>query len=195
MPAANELDLLGGALALDFANTAAGRGTPGFVDYLRTGADLLDWAVHAGITEAGATDHLTSNLADGQGTRLLDRAIALREAIYRAGAAIADGQTAAAQDLAAIRDNASEAMASAPLHWNGKAYDFDFSAGPPGAALLGPIAWSALEVLASGGFERLKQCPSCGWLFIDRSKNNSRRWCDMATCGNLNKSRSFRARH
>lgn len=195
MPTARDLDLLGGALALDFANTAAGRGTPGFVDYLGTGADLLDWAAHAGITDAGATDHLKSELADGQGRRLLDRAIALREAIHDAGAAIADGQTAAARDLATIRDYTREAMASAPLHWNGKAYDFDFSAGSPETVVLGPIAWSALDVLASGGFERLKQCPSCGWLFIDRSKNNSRRWCDMATCGNLAKSRSFRARH
>jgi predicted RNA-binding Zn ribbon-like protein len=35
--------------------------------------------------------------------------------------------------------------------------------------------------------ERMKICGNCGWLFIDRSKNRSRAWCDMAVCGNRTK--------
>jgi predicted RNA-binding Zn ribbon-like protein len=46
-------------------------------------------------------------------------------------------------------------------------------------------------MLREGQFERVRQCPECGFLFFDRSKNNSRRWCDMATCGNRAKLRNF----
>ncbi|MCO5730747.1 CGNR zinc finger domain-containing protein [Rhizobium sp. SSA_523] len=50
---------------------------------------------------------------------------------------------------------------------------------------------SALRLQASPQPERLKICSHCGWLFIDRSKNRSRFWCDMAVCGN----RAKAARH
>ena len=50
-------------------------------------------------------------------------------------------------------------------------------------------ARSALALIASGDTGRLKICPNCEWLFIDRSKNRSRTWCDMAVCGNRAKAR------
>ena len=45
-------------------------------------------------------------------------------------------------------------------------------------------ARSALLLLAQPEPERLKICPNCHWLFLDRSRNRSRAWCDMAVCGN-----------
>jgi predicted RNA-binding Zn ribbon-like protein len=67
------------------------------------------------------------------------------------------------------------------------------------ATVLGPIALSAVDLFRGGQFERLKQCPGpsgdCGWLFFDRSKNNSRRWCEMSVCGNRVKVRRHRERH
>ena len=50
-------------------------------------------------------------------------------------------------------------------------------------------ARSALKLVASPDTERLKICPNCEWLFLDRSKNRSRTWCDMAVCGNRAKAR------
>jgi predicted RNA-binding Zn ribbon-like protein len=50
-------------------------------------------------------------------------------------------------------------------------------------------ARSALGLIASDETERLKVCPNCEWLFIDRSRNRSRTWCDMAVCGNRAKAR------
>jgi predicted RNA-binding Zn ribbon-like protein len=52
-------------------------------------------------------------------------------------------------------------------------------------------ARSALRLLEAGTVERLKICGHCGWLFIDRSKNRSRAWCDMAVCGNRAKAKRF----
>ncbi|MEZ2129169.1 MULTISPECIES: CGNR zinc finger domain-containing protein [unclassified Sinorhizobium] len=43
---------------------------------------------------------------------------------------------------------------------------------------------STLRLLSMPDAERMKICRNCGWLFIDRSKNKSRAWCDMAVCGN-----------
>jgi predicted RNA-binding Zn ribbon-like protein len=45
-------------------------------------------------------------------------------------------------------------------------------------------AHSVLRLIAMPDPERMKICGNCGWLFIDRSKNRSRAWCDMAVCGN-----------
>jgi predicted RNA-binding Zn ribbon-like protein len=50
---------------------------------------------------------------------------------------------------------------------------------------------------ADGTWERFKACPRdvCQWAFYDRSKNRSKKWCDMETCGNVEKARSYRERH
>ena len=64
------------------------------------------------------------------------------------------------------------------------------------AAALATLAAAVAEATADGTWPRLKACPSelCGWLFYDRSRNRSARWCDMAVCGNRTKTRAYRAR-
>jgi predicted RNA-binding Zn ribbon-like protein len=66
----------------------------------------------------------------------------------------------------------------------------------PVAAILGPIALSAVGVLSQTDLSRIKQCPGedCGWLFVDRTKNGARRWCEMEVCGNRAKQKRLRAR-
>lgn len=70
--------------------------------------------------------------------------------------------------------------------------------GPAAAArIVGSIARSAADLLTSGELERVKVCDAhdCGWFFVDVSRNRSRRWCDMAGCGNRVKARRYRERH
>jgi predicted RNA-binding Zn ribbon-like protein len=61
------------------------------------------------------------------------------------------------------------------------------------AKLLGPIAWSAAELLTSEQLPSLRECAgeACGWLFLDLSKNHSRRWCAMNDCGGREKARRY----
>lgn len=59
------------------------------------------------------------------------------------------------------------------------------------------LSHSASELLTSDAVEKIRACanPECRWLFLDTSKNHSRRWCDMALCGNRMKARRFKAAH
>lgn len=196
---AESLSLVGGSLALDFANTASGRATGAPSEHLLEAEHVVGWAAHAGAVAEGAAPPLRAELARDPrlAQTFLGAAVTLRDTIYRIGAALAGGSSPPAGDLQALRDIAKQAMGDATLvpTPNGR-YSFDFSAAPPASALLGPVAWSAIELLERGHFERLKQCPGpdCGWLFYDSSKNNSRRWCDMASCGNRSKAQRHRAR-
>jgi predicted RNA-binding Zn ribbon-like protein len=190
---AGSVSLVGGALALDFANTAAGRGTAQPVEHLRSVDDLLAWAVHA----RGIDAPMARRVSDaGLSADLLPLTRSLREVIHRIGSAVAAGGEPPAEDLRALKGVAADGIANARLAARDGGYALDFSAAPPVYALLGPLAWSALQLLEHGPLDRLKQCPAegCGWLFLDSSKNGSRRWCDMASCGNRSKVRALRAR-
>jgi predicted RNA-binding Zn ribbon-like protein len=191
------LSLVGGALALDFANTMSGRETGERAEHLQLPGHLVDWANHAGGTDAATAARSRADIAADAAAaeKLLRHSRELREAIYAAGSAIADRRAPADADLRTIKGLAARSVGQATLRPRpAGGYDLDFSKAPPDVALLGPIAWSALGLLQKGDFHRLKRCAECGWLFLDQSKNNSRRWCDMATCGNRTKLRRHRGR-
>ena len=202
MSLAGTVSLVGGNLALDFANTASGLGSPTPFERLHAPADLLDWAHHAGVVDGDGQGRMAEAFAaDSDGAaRALRHALALRGSIFAIGTAIAHGTEPARGDLDRVKDAAQKAMASAALSLSDGRYRFDFGGAAPEAALTGPIALAALDLLANADFSRVKQCPGhgpgndCQWLFLDVSKNNSRRWCDMATCGNRTKGKRHRAR-
>jgi predicted RNA-binding Zn ribbon-like protein len=62
---------------------------------------------------------------------------------------------------------------------------------------LGKIIAIVVDAMADGTWERFKICrdPGCSWAFYDRSKNHSGTWCDITSCGNIAKARTYRARH
>jgi predicted RNA-binding Zn ribbon-like protein len=191
-PDAGATALVGGVLALDFANTI-GDGN----ERLSDAGDLLDWALHAGLADPEATAVRRLELG-GDGRRaeaLLRRARQLRDVLRRLGTALARDEALPAGELETLRDAVSETAKSAQFSRNADGgYLMSFEKAPVETAILGPVVWSAVELLREAQFERVKQCPECGFLFFDRSKNNSRRWCDMATCGNRAKLRKFRGR-
>lgn len=54
-----------------------------------------------------------------------------------------------------------------------------------------PIIRSAKETITSGQLKNIKECPNCGWIFLDNTKSNTRRWCNMKACGNKIKTRRY----
>ncbi len=179
---------LGGHPALDFINTVGGRTHTGAnrytVDRERLeGPEDLDafWsaAAAAAAFNSGGRSRRTTK-AD------LDRAIALRESLYRIFKAVIGDRRPEARDVALLND----ALPAQKLTFDGAAASF--TASDP----LATIARSAAELLTSPSLARVRACggESCGWLFLDTSRNRSRQWCDMADCGNVAKVRRFRDR-
>lgn len=178
---AHELSLpkrISGSLALDLANTISWRGTAREIDHLRDVDAILAWARAAGLIDARFTPNRTRSFVDDVHK--------LRRAIDQAGSAIARRRAPPPAALATIRDLAARALAGAELTGNPARLVF-----PDADPIVGPIAWSALDLLRGNELSRLKQCPpnDCRWLFIDRTRNGSRRWCEMASCGDRAKKR------
>jgi predicted RNA-binding Zn ribbon-like protein len=90
----------------------------------------------------------------------------------------------------------ASASASAPntVASNGASFVWQWTEkGSDLSAPLWPVALAAAELLASADLALVRECRSatCRWLFLDGSKNHSRRWCDMKTCGNRVKARRY----
>ena len=197
---AGALDLAGGDLCLDFTNTVSSRGAPGEHDYLDSYDDLLAWGAHAGALDGGVAARLGEAAAvrADEARAVLARARALREALYRIFAAHAAGRIPAPGDLALLNTELSRALAQRRIAHAAGAFAWEWEERRPALdRVLWPVALAAADLLVSGELARVHQCENgtCGWLFVDRSKNRSRRWCSMKDCGNVTKVRRYRSKH
>jgi predicted RNA-binding Zn ribbon-like protein len=198
------MDLSGGDLCLDFANTGSGRSVGPFQEKLRDYGDLVTWAERVERVDAAGAAQLrkAARRSPDEAARVLERARELREALYRLfkrGVGGPGGDSSAAPspgDLARVADEAAGAAAARRLVWEGDGYVFEWPESDRLEQLLWPVALSAVELLTSGERDRVKECAAdnCNWLFLDMSRNRSRRWCDMKVCGNRAKARRFSAR-
>jgi predicted RNA-binding Zn ribbon-like protein len=194
-----ELPLLGGALCLDFANTLEYRGSPREHDALQSLEDLLLWAARAGAIAPGSARVETETKgSDGaRDAEELGAARAFREAIYAVFSGIASRRPPEPAALAALNDALAPRLSSTRIGVGSAGATRRFAGPADGSEqVLWSLAWSAHDLLLSRELERVRECSDgeCHWLFVDRSRNRSRRWCDMANCGNLAKVRRFRQR-
>jgi len=191
-PEATRIDLTAApreATCLDYANTRMYRGSAAPVEQFSAWPALLDWiaAIAALPAEAAAELRAWAAAAPEGAAALFAASIALRELVYRVFSAVASGAPVAEADLAALNQALAEAPPRARLARLGGAYVWRIEhAGLSAPALLAPVLWSAADLLVQAPHRRIRQCanPQCLWLFIDASKNGTRRWCDMAACGN-----------
>lgn len=193
------LDLCANALSLDFVNTVNSRVDPNPFDYLRRYDDLVEWLGREGLLDDQERGGL---LAEAQAhprkaNHLIGEARQLRETLYRLFLVKIRGGDAATGDLEAVNRWLGKARSRQHLAATAEGFGFTWSREP--AALdrvLWPILDSAAELLADGPRDRIRECEEaeggCGWLFLDTSKNGTRRWCNMRTCGNVAKVRRHR---
>lgn len=187
--------LIGGALCLDFVNTVDPRHASGRREYLDSYLALVAWGSHAGVIDPDRGERLREAAADqpAEADRVLSRAIRLREALYPLLSQAGRGPRPARDDLGVLQAEVTCALARFRVAWSPAGFGREWD--PDGSGLdrvLWPVAWSAAELLMQGPLERIRECPgqgTCGWLFLDLSKNASRRWCDMRVCGNRAKAR------
>jgi predicted RNA-binding Zn ribbon-like protein len=192
-------ELSGGALCLDFANTWSDRGRPE-TDQLLSYPDLLAFAQEAGLLSAGEGERLSRRAQREPQAAAAALALSrdLRETLYRSLSAVAADRGPAAADLERLNAALPEALSRLRLERRGTELVWAWAA--PDAPLetpLWPVLRSAAELLTSEERQRVRECAgsACTWLFLDRSRNRSRRWCSMETCGNRAKAhRHYRRR-
>ena len=189
----------GGKLCLDFANT--GRYHPPERDDVPSYADLLAWSEQGETLtrEERRVLHDTARSRPEQSRSALRQAHELRRAIYDLLSAIAAGERTPASTVQTIERAAKLAAPHYRLVERDGAFIWELeelSTAPDLARPLWPIARSAAELLTSGELKKVRECASdtCAWLFLDRSRNKARRWCDMKVCGNRSKARRHYAR-
>jgi predicted RNA-binding Zn ribbon-like protein len=180
--------LEGGHLALDFVNTVGGlrEEPPSPADeLLLTYEDLTIWCTRLGLISARDAGSLraAARRDEKAARRALGRAIALRELLYTIFRALADGNEPPAELLDRLRDAERGALADARLVRADGTMEWSWPRPRELADPLRPIVHAAVELLTGGPLDRLKVCGCCRWLFLDQSRNHSRRWCSMDECG------------
>lgn len=192
-------DFDGGTISLDFVNTVGGMRETAPRESLEGWADLVYWAEQAGLLDpAQARERQQFGREHPQAAaRAFREAIELREALNDVVIAAIGRRELPPRPLALL----NEWIARAHAHWRfdrALRKSIDLSADP--LAFLWPVALDAEEVLeeelATG---RVRRCEEsvvgrCGWLFLDETRNKSRRYCSMSDCGNRAKQRRFQQR-
>lgn len=193
------LDLCANALALDFVNTVQSRVETDPFDYLGRYEDLVRWLDCQGLLVDQERGRLLAEARahPRKAARLPREARQLREALYRLFLVIIRGGKAAAGDLEIFNRWLSRALTQQRLVPTAEGFSITWSREPPVLdRVLWPVLESAADLLANGPQDRIRECDTaeggCGWLFLDTSKNGTRRWCDMRTCGNVAKVRRHR---
>jgi predicted RNA-binding Zn ribbon-like protein len=164
-----ELKIVGGDPALDLVNT---RGDDRVADPLDDSAAFAAWAVRVGVGRPRVGDHVEAR--------------ALRSIVDAVFRPLANGREPARDALAELVARAAAAVARARVDGD---LELAWERDP-----LSELAVAALDLLRSGRLDRLKACEGCPWLFLDTSRNGSRRWCSMDDCGSRSKMRRYRAR-
>ena len=181
-------------LCLAYANTRFWRGRKAPTETLHTLRDLFGWLeASAGMSPRALRRLATRSCAEpADAARLLGSATTLREAQYRIFSALATDGRVPQKDFTVLQHALAAAPMRSRLVSSASGYTWEIESSLTSVTdLLAPVLWSAGDLIAGSARHRIRRCANdaCFWLFLDESKNSSRRWCDMAACGNRAKAR------
>lgn len=190
----SSLKLVGGRLSLDFANTVDWHAGDNRIEYLLGYSDLVAWGRHAGVLSIPQAQTLfqQADLCPAGAAAVLERAIALRESIYRLFSAVSHSRSPETADLATFNEELGQALSQSRIIETAEGFDWDTTGtGDALDQILWPVVRDAADLLTSNSLRRIRECAGdrCGWLFLDTSRNGRRRWCAMEDCGNRAKAR------
>lgn len=195
---AEPFQLLADHTVLDFANTLDRRFSPeGPLELLTSYDRVVAFCEQTGILSEAEAARLKRDVSDSEGAETLTRAIEIREAVYSLGAAMAHATSPPTWALRTLNQILRATHRSRVVAWDSSRFVWRTEGGDLDAMTpLLRIAERAGDLLTSADATFIKECgvDTCRWLFLDRSRNHSRRWCDMSTCGNRAKARRFQTR-
>ncbi len=193
-----QFHITAGVLCLDFANTLSWRRMAEPTERLRSAPDLASWARQAGVISRAAERRLNADLRGhpDRAARWLGEARRLRDSIFEVFAAHSEGREPSPAVMATLERWIREAVRNSRLVSRGDTYEWQVRAVAPTREIVLRVALSAEALLRSGDLARVGQCSGrdCRWLWVDHTRNQSRRWCDMAVCGNRAKAHRHHVR-
>ena len=198
-----DFSLIGDRVCLDYSNTVSWHPDGLREERLRTFNDLVSWADAVGVL-SGAKTALLKQAAHEypkEAATALSAALRMRGVIHRLFTSLALGQPPESTDLSTLNNAIRRAWSAVLIAsvgkgdvlferlWGHEASDF--------GQILRPVVADAGDLLLSPQLVRVHTCANkrCGWLFVDTSRNQMRRWCEMRSCGNRAKSRRHYSRN
>ena len=189
-----EFDTKAGALCLSFANSFDINVNGKHEEMLKEYADLVDWAQILEVIDTPIAQLLLkeANKRPEDAYAVLQAAWTLRQSIFNAFASIAHGKPPAPHDLDELNKSLSNTLTHQRILSHEKGFIWGWDDGAALDQIVWPVVRDAADLLTSDMIYRVGQCANvsgCGWLFTDTSRNRSRRWCSMETCGNRAKAK------
>lgn len=190
-----EFEYIGGDPVMDFHNTIAWPRGRKSNERLRDMVDFIRWAAAAAVITEREARRLRS-----VATRNYSRASAIvvdarrvRDVFHQLLMSIAHETTPDAQALEELNRRQIKAIGAFEMKWHDGRIRWVPRDDPRMTTILDRVVWRAGELLGSSEVKRIRRCanPDCGWLFLDRSKNGTRRWCSMRECGDRAKSKRY----
>jgi predicted RNA-binding Zn ribbon-like protein len=187
-------EFIAGVLCLDFANTIHNARAEDKQEELHAIADLLQWAKEAGLLSSADHDKLAAHYSRNsrEAAATLTRAIAIRDLVLSIFITIANGRSLPSQRLSEFNSALAQFPGLMRVQKHSDRIETEWTSTAEGLQqALFAVLTSAAELLASERVRRVRECANadCTWLFVDESRNHSRRWCDMRACGNRLKAR------
>jgi len=164
------------------------------VDFLHHYLDLITWANFADGVGDSQKEMLQglSQEKSNEAKQIYYEAIQLREAMYEYIINLINQEEVRPASMQMINQWIPRAFSNLELRLVDRDYVLDWNVDNFGLeSVLWPIIKAFVDLVTSKNSKRIKRCSNCGWLFVDNSKNRSRRWCSMEICGNRVKARRF----
>jgi predicted RNA-binding Zn ribbon-like protein len=191
--------LIAGHPALDLVNTLDWRfRETGTEELLSSYDDLLCFAAQSGMLNSKQFRSIVRDSSESSAADALVSCRELREAAAEIFYAAVDDRTPAASQIKIVERSFKQARERQRLAWSGTRVVWEWPGSECSADLpVWMLAVSAGRLMLSDNMRLIRACekPDCRWLFLDTSKNHTRRWCDMKICGNRMKARRFKAQH
>ncbi len=189
------LQLDGGCPVFDFTNTISNRNDPDYFDYLTKYDDFVDWINKIKLLPKGKMDAIAafSKSHTRKSADTLRQIIEVREVVFKLFSSLAQQQKADRETVDAFNGFFSEALSNMRVEVGRKEVATSFFVSEK-TILKEPLyilVKNAFDILSTQSFDRIKECPTCRWLFLDTTKNGKRRWCNMQVCGSNDKARRY----
>ncbi len=182
----DSIELDGGRLCLDFVNSVANRREKPVPDYLNNFGDLVTWGVRLAIVTVNNAKQLDRRAEKHpkEALAFFKEIIEFRENLYKLFYTLMNSEKVPSPVLDKFNEQVARCFSKLEIKQTKDGFEEGYQLDPDDFfRILLPVVNDSYEFLLSQPGARLKECPSCGWLFYDSTKNGKRRWCSMKSCG------------